>query len=662
MEAVGFMGKVCSDATPLMLAVMREDLLSCLLNEEFGQEQIFDTTSENATVLHYAAMNKMHGEEIIQYLVATRDVTLSCQDRNGEQPVHYAARVGNFKVAEYLLEAQKSKDNILQFLVKENNLAMAKEVHEYNPMLIHSVDPDGRSLLHLAAIFSDVEMCRWLLKEKNDFEPSRTELGDNLLHSAALNRKDVGAEIIWFLKLENFPSLDPNEHNKEGETPLHLALMSAKIESANALISIGADLSKESYLQFCLDRNVPKSASFVISRDNSQVERVDSLGRNALHRAAESKELKVCEILVEAGVDPKAVTKSGETAMHLAASNENFGCQMINYFRSLGLDVDAKTNSGETPLHVSLMSKNFVFAKALLDDHRANFRVMIGEDNIFNYCVRNNKLLSVKFVRKMDPDLLNQRTQSWKTPLHLAAQHANLKMCSYLIKERGADVRALNGRDMEGVMHFAARNKECEDNLVEFLFNEGADLDARNSLLETPLAVALKEQNVRVAENLINLGADTTIHVKGENLMFLCVRSNNLASVELLHKCNQNLIKQLGKRGETILHYAAEQSNLEMCIWLVNNGADFRALSERDGSSVLHFAAYNRDGYRIVRYFYTKGLDLNALNKHNRTPKDCACLSRNFDTVKLLELRGGVTTFSTKKVQIKKRSLQSTTL
>ncbi|XP_065346516.1 putative ankyrin repeat protein RF_0381 [Cloeon dipterum] len=607
MEAVGFVGKVCADATPLMLAVMREDLLSCLLNEEVGKEQVFDTTRENATVVHYAAMNKVHGEEIIRYLVASWQVNLSCKDRNGEQPVHYAARVGNFKVAEYLLEAQNSKDNILQFLVKENNLAMAKEVHEYNPMLIHCVDPDGRSLLHLAAIFSDVEMCRWLLKNKNGFEPSRTEIGDNLLHSAAMNRKqDVGADLIWFLKLENFPSLDPNEYNKEGKTPLHLALMYGKIESANALISIGADLSKDSYLQFCLDKNVPKSASFVISRDSSQVEKVDSLGRNALHRAAESKELNDCKILVKAGVDPKAVTKSGETAMHFAASNKKFGCEMINYFRSLGLDVDAKTKSGETPLHVSLMSENFIFAQALLCDHRANFRVMIGEDNIFHYCVRNNKLLSVKFVRKMDPDLLSQRTKGWKTPLHLAAQHADLKMCSFLIKERGADVRALNGRDMEGVMHFAARNKECEDNLVEFLFNEGADLDARNSFLETPLVVALKEQNVRVAENLINLGADTTIHIQGENLMFLCVRLNNLASVKLLHKRNKNLIKRLGERGETILHYAAEQSNLEMCQWLVSNGADFRALSERDGSSVLHFAAYNRDGYRIVRYFYTK--------------------------------------------------------
>lgn len=72
------------------------------------------------------------------------------------------------------------------------------------------------------------------------------------------------------------------------------------------------------------------------------------------------------------------------------------------------------------------------------------------------------------------------------------------------------------------------------------------------------------------------------------------------------------------KRGETLLHYAANRGYRDIVVVLIQKGADINA-RDNDGKTPLHEAmSYRR--YDIARFLVEKGADVNAANKDGETP------------------------------------------
>jgi ankyrin repeat protein len=77
------------------------------------------------------------------------------------------------------------------------------------------------------------------------------------------------------------------------------------------------------------------------------LEKVDNLGRTALHHAASSS-AAVARILLKAGANPHAIDSLGNTALHLAAEGGR-----MDTFRALlagGVDPTQKNHAGSTPV------------------------------------------------------------------------------------------------------------------------------------------------------------------------------------------------------------------------------------------------------------------------------------------------------------------------
>ncbi|CAB3385104.1 Hypothetical predicted protein [Cloeon dipterum] len=99
----------------------------------------------------------------------------------------------------------------------------------------------GRSAIHLAALLSDLNMCKWLLNKGIDVRfLTKNEHEESVLHCAAMN-KSHGKELVRFFVSKL--GFDVNAKDKLEFTPLHRALLKDNIQTAEELLKLGADLT-----------------------------------------------------------------------------------------------------------------------------------------------------------------------------------------------------------------------------------------------------------------------------------------------------------------------------------------------------------------------------------------------------------------------------------
>ena len=133
---------------------------------------------------------------------------------------------------------------------------------------------------------------------------------------------------------------------------------------------------------------------------------------------------------------------------------------------------------------------------------------------------------------------------------------------------------------------FKAVEEEQVD-VVDFLVQNGTNVNVKNKDGETPLYYAMRVGNVNIAQLLIFAGAD--INVKNRN-------------------------------GNALLHFAR---NVQAIRFLIINGADVN-IQDSNGQTPLHWIATCRDDVTIVQYLVTHGADIYAKDNYDETPLDKA--------------------------------------
>ncbi|XP_065346448.1 serine/threonine-protein phosphatase 6 regulatory ankyrin repeat subunit B-like [Cloeon dipterum] len=558
-------------ATPLMLAAKNKDLKSCLALVEKGQDPEA-TTDFGVSLLHFAAVNMRHGLEIISHFLGHGLDLSEAKDVDGEEPVLYAIRVGDFNLAKNILKLQNGETNLLLFFVARNNLKIVKIIHADDPELIKKQDAKGNSALHLAAEFADLKMCKWIIKKGSQHVKSLK----HVLHRAVLN-VNHGMELVRYFAIRL--KLDLNAMNEYEETSLHLALWAGNTEMAQLLLDLGFKVDKcdKNLLLHCVKRNNIKSARFVQSNNHSLIKERDFCGRNALHIAAECADLEMCEWLIEQCLDAKTLVPIGGTsALHHVGYNKQYGTELVGYFISLGLEINPPNKALNTPLYVALRNQNMAVAEEMVK-FGADFRVKSGRFNLLHYSVIGNNLKSVQFLHSKDPKLVTQLTLLGENALHLAAKHADREMCLFLCEEAGVNPFSSNEMN-NNVLHLAAANEKHGAELVEFFATEkGVDVHQRNVFLEIPLHRALDEQNLAIAEALLKAGADINVKLAENSLLHFCASQKKLQSARFVLEKNKDMINAIGSNRMTALHVAAKLGQLEFCKFLVEQGIDFNA-------------------------------------------------------------------------------------
>lgn len=213
-----------------------------------------------------------------------------------------------------------------------------------------------------------------------------------------------------------------------------------------------------------------------LKRGGININRKDNAGFTPLHYACRKGTRDIARILIENDADVNVMSNRGVTPLHLAASIGSK--EIMRLLIEAGADVDATDNSGQS--------------------------VMI-------YAIRSGKTDAVRFLKEYGADA-SQVDDDGRSAIDYANITGMAQMMDGTIEE---DV---NKRDSYGntPLHQSCYNGHSEM-VKRMLQNENIEVDAMNDIGETPLHIAIREDNLHIAELLLAAGADSSkIYNDGE--------------------------------------------------------------------------------------------------------------------------------------------------
>uniref|UniRef100_A0A674P3G7 Euchromatic histone-lysine N-methyltransferase 2 n=1 Tax=Takifugu rubripes TaxID=31033 RepID=A0A674P3G7_TAKRU len=193
-----------------------------------------------------------------------------------------------------------------------------------------------------------------------------------------------------------------------------------------------------------------------------------------------------------------------------------------------------------------------------------------------------------------------------------------------------------------------AQNKRCalhaaaQRGLLDIcymLVQAGANVDAQDKDLRTPLVEAIINNHIEVARYLIQSGA-CVYHVEEDGYTGLhhAAKLGNLEIVNMLLETGQVDVNAQDSGGWTPIIWAAEHKHLDVIKVLLNRGADVN-IADKELNVCLHWAAY-AGSVDIAELVLNAGCSLSSVNTHGDTPLHIASREGYLECVRLFLSRG----------------------
>jgi uncharacterized protein len=226
------------------------------------------------------------------------------------------------------------------------------------------------------------------------------------------------------------------------------------------------------------------------------------------------------------------------------------------------------------------------------------------------------------------------------TALHQAARAGTLETCELLLA-RGSDVllEARDVNDWTALMHAVG----CGSlDIVRFLLQCGANIEAADNLGVTPLIGAAVLGSVSKVACLLEAGADANA-VQHDGISALALLAANsqvnsksaAAVIELLLSHGAD-IKMTDTEGQTALFRPAYEGNIHMMEFLVQRGFSVHAVD--DTASTLLMAAARSGHKHAAEWLLHHGVAVNAANKNSYTALHSVCRRSDCDDAAMIEL------------------------
>lgn len=412
----------------------------------------------------------------VQTLVAQRADPNTAQG-DGATAIHWAAHWDDLKTAELLIHAGANVNATDDEGVTPLSLACINA----NPAMValflkaganpNKAQVNGETPLMISALTGSAEIVNQLLSRGADANARELSRGQTaLMRAVARNHPEAASALIA-------GGADVKARSGNRFTALLFAAQQGSVEAARILLKAGADVNdtapdgvggdtnarvmfkpntEAGALLVAIDSSHPEMAKFLI--DNGANVNDHGAGRTALHAAVQQAMPDVVTLLLDHGADPNArlekplpllsrfihqdsgmeVDSIGATPFWLAASYTDL--RMMRILAGRGADTRIVSRDKTTPLMVA-----------------AGVDFVDGQD---------------KYGRRWFQDSM---------PLQLAALEA-LKLCMTL----GNDINDANANGqtaLHGATYFGSTL------LVQFLYENGAKLDAQNKFGQTPYVI-----------------------------------------------------------------------------------------------------------------------------------------------------------------------------
>ena len=255
--------------------------------------------------------------------------------------------------------------------------------------------------------------------------------------------------------------------------------------------------------------------------------------------------------------------------------------------------------------------------------------------NIYD-ATRKGDLLSVQYlIEKMGVNKNEQEARIFGpscSPMHIACEYGYIHIVRYLVEQQHAEINPRNSAGMTP-LYVAALNNQT--NIVKYMCDHKATIDAKSKNEDTPLIVATKNKNAPIVQTLCEYCANPNFIDKDGNAPLHIAAKNSdvlIITCLILHNADVDI---KNKKDDTPLHVACQYGNLKVVKKLCEYGADVNSINKA-GNMPIHTAAlYNN--YNIVKYLVEeRNVNKEQENEYGSTALQVASRANCYETVQFL--------------------------
>jgi ankyrin repeat protein len=225
-----------------------------------------------------------------------------------------------------------------------------------------------------------------------------------------------------------------------------------------------------------------------------------------------------------------------------------------------------------------------------------------------------------------------------ESPIVEAARRGDKQAVQALLK-RKADVNVA-APDGATALHWTVYAEDAETTAL--LLHAGANVNVRNMYGVSPLAIAAKQANPHILEQLMKAGADPNDPINyinaDETPLMHAARAGNVDAVRMLLIAGAKVNARESWNGQSAIQWAAAEGHSAVVEALVEGGADIRQRSNA-GTTPFMFAV-RRGDMPTVKALLAAGADVNEKRVDLATPLLVAIINGHEDLVDLLLEKG----------------------
>ena len=418
--------------------------------------------------------------------------------RKASRSLAVAVAVGTLAVglgAAAGVEAGARRDAPLVAAVKAADVDTVRTLVGDRAVDVNLAEPDGATALHWAVHRSDAELVDLLIAAGADVTATN-RYGVQPISLAAEN----GNAAILAALIDS--GADPNATLPEGETVLMTAARTGDAASIRTLLVRGADPNArdrfrgQTALMWTAARNNADAVHVLAELGADIHARTESAlrapngnrlfyappptGFTALMFAARGGHLDAMRVLLAAGANVNDTLSDGQSALVVAVANANW--ELADYLLDRGADPNL-AGAGWNALHQLLrtrrMNTGFGFPAPIPSGR-------VDSIDVLKKMIELGGDVDARMTTNgMKDGQRNRLNRLGATPFFLAAKVTDTEAMRVLVE---ADADAVTPNADGTTPHGAAFRGA--NNVVEYLVEQGADLDARTDLGYSPLAIA----------------------------------------------------------------------------------------------------------------------------------------------------------------------------